>query len=713
MNRLDIYDFIKRYEDFQDFLGFFRDLKDQFIQWQAILVNSIGIEEYNKLLESIHEIIISLDSKNYGSNGERLRGAIFTPKQICRLINNRVLNYYSTEYDIQLPKVLDPSCGYGFFLIDFLFLILQRKIDKDKIYSILIKEQLKGIDIDLKSIEFSRSIFLIIFIFIIMIFEDRPNQEQHYKNIHSSYFTLKKHILNIFTCSNFLKMENDKRFGRFDIIIGNPPYIRVHKIDKQLNEYLRNNFFTPFKDFDIYICFFEQSLKFLSKNGVLGFITPEKYLSREYAKKLRILLLNNTYIKEIIDVSRCKDIFKAFIYPVITILVKFNQDLIFLNEIKEHKPDNCHFFKDLKIKYIRIDEDFQPNVKKIYEILELNENNTNNSNKKIIYIISEYSDFIKRILNNNNVFTFPTVQGQTIIEEIFDNFYRIGDFIPSNRIFCGTPRAKDYKKLKNAILEDEKDIKKNSIKYIVSKNLIPFKTVWGIKIDSIGEKYYKPYFNLHLGPYNSQTIKHFKEVPKIIISGNGKKIIAAIDNEGFVLNGIYAISLNNIIKMIDEDILLIILNSNLINYYVLNRFTTYMMNSKYLSINSAIINAIPLPIKKSSKINQDSCCDDPTLIEKMRTKLMKINKELDEIIEVFIYNNSYSYEIRESYFKELKKSILEGDMKIERINCLNALFKDMLSRILIEIKDLNKMVYLLFGIPDKVVEIIENSLRMN
>lgn len=125
--------------------------------------------------------------------------------------------------------------------------------------------------------------------------------------------------------------------GGFDAIVGNPPYIRVHKQETEFKNYLRNTYVSPKKDFDIYICFFELSLTILKKNGLLSFIVPDKFLIREYAENLRYLLLNNTSIIELLDISRC-NVFKASIYPIIITLKKLEDPLIKLkNMVRFHQ----------------------------------------------------------------------------------------------------------------------------------------------------------------------------------------------------------------------------------------------------------------------------------------------------------------------------------------------------------------------------------------
>ena len=88
------------------------------------------------------------------------------------------------------------------------------------------------------------------------------------------------------------------------------------------NTYLRSQFFSAKYDFDIYVCFFEKCIKLLAKGGLLGFITPEKYLLRKYGGNLRLLMLLNCVPLEFVDISRCLDVFEVFTYPLITVLRK-------------------------------------------------------------------------------------------------------------------------------------------------------------------------------------------------------------------------------------------------------------------------------------------------------------------------------------------------------------------------------------------------------
>ena len=77
----------------------------------------------------------------------------------------------------------------------------------------------------------------------------------------------------------------------FDIIIGNPPYVNIEKIDQETKALAIKEYDFAYKKYDLYILFFERSIKMLAPGGVLSFITSNKWFSQEYGLKLRERLL--------------------------------------------------------------------------------------------------------------------------------------------------------------------------------------------------------------------------------------------------------------------------------------------------------------------------------------------------------------------------------------------------------------------------------------
>jgi hypothetical protein len=92
--------------------------------------------------------------------------------------------------------------------------------------------------------------------------------------------------------------------GGFDVVIGNPPYIRIQTMqDSQPQEV---EFFSrAYKaasqgNYDIYVVFVERGLSLLNQNGKLGFILPHKFFNAEYGQPLRTLLSSGKHLEHIV-----------------------------------------------------------------------------------------------------------------------------------------------------------------------------------------------------------------------------------------------------------------------------------------------------------------------------------------------------------------------------------------------------------------------------
>jgi len=103
----------------------------------------------------------------------------------------------------------------------------------------------------------------------------------------------------------------------FDIVIGNPPYVRQEQI-KAIKPQLKPLYECYTGVADLYVYFFERGLQLLKPGGVLTYICSNKYFRANYGEKLRHLLSQKTRIQTLIDFGDAP-VFTAIAYPSIIV----------------------------------------------------------------------------------------------------------------------------------------------------------------------------------------------------------------------------------------------------------------------------------------------------------------------------------------------------------------------------------------------------------
>jgi adenine-specific DNA-methyltransferase len=107
-------------------------------------------------------------------------------------------------------------------------------------------------------------------------------------------------------------------FTGFDIVIGNPPYVRQEKIKDEKHVFKKlYQCFTGTAD--LYVYFYERGIQLLKDGGVFSFITANKWMRSGYGERLRAFLKANTRVRRLIDFGDA-EIFDAIAYPCIIVL---------------------------------------------------------------------------------------------------------------------------------------------------------------------------------------------------------------------------------------------------------------------------------------------------------------------------------------------------------------------------------------------------------
>lgn len=228
---------------------------------------------------------------------KKSQGIYYTPQFVVKYIIHHTLGEVLKDHPNPLSiRVLDPTCGSGSFLIeafDYLDDYFKNLIpdERHRRYHIL-TENLYGVDLDVQATEVTRLNLLLKATYE----RDRLPLLTHIKIGNS--------LINTDSFDWHLAFEPIFEDGGFDVIIGNPPYVRQEIFGDTFKNYLADHPDAYQEVFagtaDLYVYFIQRGLSLLKPNGRLGYILPNKWLCANYGKPLRHYLMGFA-INQIVD----------------------------------------------------------------------------------------------------------------------------------------------------------------------------------------------------------------------------------------------------------------------------------------------------------------------------------------------------------------------------------------------------------------------------
>ena len=149
----------------------------------------------------------------------------------------------------------------------------------------------------------------------------------------------------------------------FDIVIGNPPYVQLSKLENfelSYKEYLKNRYKTSGGRFNLFIFMMHLGFDIMSHTGVLTYIIPNTLLTQEYYQDTRKLMINKYGLSSLVDFEGLQ--FENAIVENIVFSVtkrKSNNDLV---KVLRGKNSKIIFDKYIEIDKFRNNKNFTFNI---------------------------------------------------------------------------------------------------------------------------------------------------------------------------------------------------------------------------------------------------------------------------------------------------------------------------------------------------------------
>lgn len=260
------------------------------------------------------------------SRGDRKgKGVFYTPPEVIERMTEKALSEIDLAANPYI-RILDPACGTGLFLIKA-FQVLKDKFEKnyetileankelagrlkkDGIGYFIVENNLWGVDIDQEALATAGEIL--------------------------KKLAGKECRTNLTLCDSLLEETE----GKFEYILGNPPYIGHKQVSKEYKAVLQQLYKGIYRDkSDISYCFLKKGIDLLKMGGSLSFITSRYFMEGPSAAGLRKYITDSCTITEIVDfyggrvfqdagVAACIITLRKGSYGDETIVMKHRQDV--------------------------------------------------------------------------------------------------------------------------------------------------------------------------------------------------------------------------------------------------------------------------------------------------------------------------------------------------------------------------------------------------
>ena len=600
-------------------------------------------------------------------------------------------------------KILDPACGSGAFLNQALdFLIneheqidsYRRELEQDSLglYDItksILENNLYGVDINEEAVEIAKLSLWI-------------RTAEHGRKLSDLSSNIK--------CGNSLiddpAVAGDKAFnwdtefleimkaGGFDVVIGNPPYVRAELL-KRFKKHFENNYKVFNPGTDLFGYFYELSFNLLTNQGILGFIS-NTFNKTKSGISLRKFLQNNISFKKYIDFTEYQVFNNATTYPIIFIGCKNNQ------------------FDQYE--YIKVLKDFQPTHNSIDSFRKEPIFQGKLDSGNWTFEQSNSTDLIEKIKS------FPSIRSK-----YGKTYYGIKTAL--NEAFIVNRNTFNNKNIKP--IYEGKDINKWFTAPAIS-DLILFKNGWtkGIYGNQI-DKLHKDFSNVfnHLNNFKAKAKARYDQgeywwelrqcayydlfdKPKIIFPNLQSANKFCFDDNSNYINA------PAVFLPTDDLVLLGILNSKVVWYFL--KSVCVVRSGGYVEVKPQYFEQIPIPDFDNSNsvliknFVEETITQNKLLQEKRNTFLSRIQSNFTIVKLSNKLKEFYNYDFK-TFLSELKKkkitlTLKQQDEWEQYFNEYKTEINKLQQQINQKDKEIDQLVYKLYNLTAEEIKIVEGSV---
>ncbi|MCF0055658.1 class I SAM-dependent DNA methyltransferase [Dyadobacter sp. CY356] len=229
---------------------------------------------------------------------KKLLGQIYTPAFIVeKILDNSGFH----QLDYSKNSILDPACGDGRFLVPIARYIIENS-PKENLKQNL--ENISGWDIDPEAIDMCLQNLEE----LVSLLDIKVDWQLH----------------------NLDALQQINSTKKFDLIVGNPPYIRIQNLSAEQRQFIQESYsFCKSGSTDAYVAFFQLASTLLTENGICGFVTPNSFLSSETGKPLRSYFSLSQNLRQITNYGSVRIFGNTGTYAAITIFERKRSDTFY------------------------------------------------------------------------------------------------------------------------------------------------------------------------------------------------------------------------------------------------------------------------------------------------------------------------------------------------------------------------------------------------